>query len=125
MTEDPSKKFPKLYNWYKNNPTFRVYENSSDGSYPHVGSKSALGVGSYSALGVAPDSIPGKTVKLSELLAKSKRKNPSYNKPSLKNPSKTEESFTLSGSGNGDKIINQEAADFIATKLGSWSKRNK
>lgn len=92
------KKFPALFNWYKNNPTFRVYDTEkTNKSYPHVGSESTPGVGSYSARGVVPDSTPGKTLNYSELMEKTRRKNPSYKNPSLKNPSKskkTEESFT-------------------------------
>lgn len=87
------KKFGSLYNWYKNNPTVRVYKGKS---YPHVGSDSTLGVGSYSTLGVVPDSTPGKTVKLSELLKEARSKNPSL-RTHINNPSYKDSNFSKLG----------------------------
>lgn len=97
------KKFPALYNWYKNNPTVRVYRGKKDKeSYPHVGSDSTPGVGSYSALGVVPDSTPGKTIKLLDLLRKSRSNNPSSNNPKENNPSS--ENFNFLENGTGKKV---------------------
>lgn len=89
------KKFPALFNWYKNNPTFRVYEGQKDKeSYPQVGSKSDLGVGSYSTLGVVPNSTPGKVLKFSELMEKIDANNP-IKKPYSKKPLEKPQDFDI------------------------------
>lgn len=100
------KKFGELYNWYKNNPTVRVYGQKDEKSYPHVGSDSTLGVGSYSTLGVVPDSTPGKTDKLSELLKKIRANNPSSKNPKENNPS----SGDLNFSGKGKRGDTKQSA---------------
>ncbi len=72
------KKFGDLYNWYKNNPTVRVYNGSSVGSYSKKGvvPNERLPLVSNERPGVVSDQTLGNDLKLSELLSNSSCKNP-------------------------------------------------
>lgn len=88
--------FGEEYNWYKNNPTVRVYSRTGEaGSYsrkgvaPHV--KPSPDPGIKSDTRVVSDQIPGKALKLVKLLPKSPPNNPSINNPLRKNLSISKE----------------------------------
>lgn len=89
--------FGELYNWYKNNPTVRVYENNSARSYSRLGPVPDVtpGGGVNSDTGGVSDVTPGTALNISKLLDNIVSNNPS-SKNLYNNPSKIEESFTLS-----------------------------
>lgn len=72
-------KFGELYNWYKNNPTVRVYEGSKARSYSAKGvvPDQRPGVLPNEGLGVVPSRGLGKSPKFSELLDNLSSNNPS------------------------------------------------
>lgn len=92
--------FGEEYNWYQKNPTLRVYSKAKpEGSYSKKG-VSPCGVKSDTTPGVKSDTrvvsdlIPPNDLKLSELLEKSLRKNPSLI-THINNPSSEELDFPV------------------------------
>jgi hypothetical protein len=126
--------FGEDYNWYKNNPTVRVYSNEKVGSYSRKGI-SPSGIKSdtrgsiESDTRVVPNLIPGNEPKMSELLEKIFPKNPSSNNPKSNNPSCEEIDFSGKRSGSGitpgrkrtqqehEEIIRAQVAQMKAGKL--------
>lgn len=100
------KKFGELYNWYKNNPTVRVYEGSKAKSYSTKGVPADLpvGVGVDLPVGVPADLPGGRPLNLSELLKKARSKNPSSNNPKKKTLIE-ESKFFVDKSESGSKSV--------------------
>jgi hypothetical protein len=100
------------YNWYKNNPTVRVYSGNKVGSYSRKG-VSPSGINSNTTPGIKSDTrgvsdhIPGKELKLAELFGKIAQNNPSSNNPYTNNPS----SEDLLNSGDRKRERRQQCSD--------------
>jgi hypothetical protein len=99
--------FGEEYNWYKTNPTVRVYSREGkSGSYSKNGiapsgvkSSTTPGVGSDTT--VVSDLVPGKALSIAELLEKARYKNPSSNNPNTNNPSSGDLNFSSKGKKSG------------------------
>lgn len=84
------KRFGHLYNWYKNNPTVRVYDGSKVGSYSKKGlPELPVPLPTNLPGGVVVELPVGKELKLSELFDKIASKNP-IKEPIRKKPSSEE-----------------------------------
>lgn len=101
------KKFGHLYNWYKNNPTVRVYTGSKGKSFSQKGiPELPVPLPVNLPGGVVSDFPGGKARNLSELFAEIRSKNPSFNNPKKKNPI----SIDLKSSGKRDRTQEEHEA---------------
>lgn len=97
--------FGEEYNWYKNNPTVRVYSGEKVGSYSRKGVspsgvKSDTRGGPKSDTRVVPDLIPRGDPRLAKLYEKIASNNPSSNNPSSNNPISKELNSSEKGTTN-------------------------
>ena len=102
-------KFGNIYNWYKHNPTVRVYSKNRERSYSRKGLPSnesvdsllieheGPGVVSGQRPGVVSDKRPQDSLKLTELMGILASKNPYSNNPKKKNPSSEDLKFSKKG----------------------------
>lgn len=116
--------FGELYNWYKNNPTVRVYEGgektkqgrsySAQGIHSDPGPESETGGGPESETGGVQKVRPGKGSNLAKLMEKFRSNNPSYNNPKENNPSyegRKKRDLSLQGKGKQADWIKEPSRD--------------